>query len=171
MPISDGSVRKRAFKSFTPICSIIFTAVATLVLHSVAFSQSSDVPTGDLQQHHHSMMTEDTIDGAMHPEMVHEVTAYRLFLFMVGEEQEPTLERWNQQQAILSPIGLTDSEKDLVISLADQFKHDFMQQIAQYSVAVNIANKNHVAPDLQGFKRRRDALVESITNDNVTDTW
>jgi hypothetical protein len=76
------------------------------------------------------------IDGSVHPEMIQDREAFRLFFLAAATDANPMPEEKERQRAMLSSAGF--SEKELAVSstvLAD-YKRQYEAAIQQYNDAV-----------------------------------
>ena len=99
------------------------------------------------------------VDGATHPEMVPDSTAYRMFFIAASLPKDATPEEKAQQKAKLDPIGLSDAEVQVGIDIIDQFSADYTDLINTYNVQAAAASEQGVPPDLKSFLENRDLLV------------
>src|ERR1700730_13077999 len=106
----------------------------------------------------------DMIDGAKNPTLVPDSTAYRLFFLAASETPDATSQRQLRQRAVLAEVGLNDTELASAIVILNGFKTEYAERIKQYNDTVARANAMGIPPDLAGFLRERDLLVQ-ITRD------
>jgi hypothetical protein len=134
-------------------------AIAQLALSGPTSMQS--MPGMD-----HSQPTK-MISGKDHPELIPDITAYRLFFISVGELSSPTEARKARQRAFLSkmgPLGVGDSQA--VVQILEQFKVTFTRMVYDYNARVDTAVKSGSGlPDTDEFVKQRDQLVQQTYND------
>ena len=135
-----------------------------LFLVTFAFASILLAQTDVHPNHNHDVT--DLIDGAIHPELVPDSTAYRLFFVATSLPRDATPEDKAQQKAKLDPIGLNDAEFQVAIGILDQFKADYSDLINTYNIQSAAANDQAVPPDFKSFLERRDLLVQ-ITQDSL----
>ena len=100
------------------------------------------------------------IDGAQHPELIPDSTAYRLLLITVSEEPNPTPEEAERQLAFLRAAGLDSDDIEAAILVLATFRAQYADLITRYNEAVASANAAGIAPDLATFLQQRDSLVQ-----------
>jgi hypothetical protein len=108
-------------------------------------------------QHQHAAA--NIIDGAVHPELIPDAVAYRLYLLTVSEGPAPLPHESRRQHSHLQKAGLP--EKDILsatIILAD-FKTQYAALIEQYNNSPEVQNNTN--DGLALFLAKRDALVQS----------
>jgi hypothetical protein len=109
------------------------------------------------------------IDGSVHPEMISDTAAYRLFFLAFStlpNATSPETER--QRDALSRNAHFNEAELQFASQALTDFRIQFDQLIATYNVAAEAAiNKNQTAySDLSLFLAKRDALVQ-VTRDNL----
>lgn len=113
-------------------------------------------------QHDHSVSTSNIVDGRVHPELIPDAAAYRLYFVAVSEMPNPTGEAQRRQLSHLGRIGLSDSDLNALIDALNKFKAQYSELIAEYNASATIADAGGAQPDLASFMARRDALVQSV---------
>jgi hypothetical protein len=111
--------------------------------------------------HHHVKVVTSLIDGAQHPELIPDSTAYRLFLIMVSEPQNATAEESERQLAFLRAAGLEDADIQAAIPILAKFKVRYSDLMKRYNASVDRANAGGSAPGLANLLRSRDRLVQT----------
>jgi hypothetical protein len=114
-------------------------------------------------QHHEST---PTVEGAVHPELIPDPIAYRLYFLSVSTGPNPSDEDQKRQRLHLNKIGLQDLDREIVVLILKEFrtKHDSLaDQLNQTSEAALARNQ---VPDTSGFLRQVDELVQ-LTRDTV----
>lgn len=108
-------------------------------------------------QHQH--VAPNLIDGAVHPEMIQDKDAYRLFLLTVAADPTATAEV-NRQRAFLSPI-LDESQLLAAQIILFDFKTRYQAAIAKYNASATAALANNKTTDIGAFLSERDDIVLS----------
>jgi hypothetical protein len=72
--------------------------------------------------HTHESSPGSIIDGSVHPELIPDSTAHRLYFIVVSELPNPTPEQRNRQIAHLRRIGLQNSDIERMIPALENFK-------------------------------------------------
>lgn len=101
------------------------------------------------------------IDGAEHPELVPDSTAYRLYFIVVSETPNPSDEQKRRQLAHLRKIGLGGGDLQSLISALETFKLQYTDLIARYNESAEEAINAGAEPDINTFLLQRDGLVQS----------
>lgn len=101
------------------------------------------------------------IDGTIHPELIPDSIAYRLYFFTLSVGTNATEEDRNRRLMHLHKVGLRETDLNaLVATLADfRTKHDVL--VTQYNASADAALARNEAPDTAHFLRQLDALVQS----------
>lgn len=100
-------------------------------------------------------MQSDTIDGAVHPELVSDSTAYRLFLAAyAGTDRQHRL----VQSVLFTNIGIPEADQPALTEIIDSFGTAF-QQILNADAAEIAANPT---ADHRNFFTQRDVMVTNI---------
>jgi hypothetical protein len=143
----------------------VLTLSLATVLGPSAFILSARPQDGrqeGVAAHTHSAVASDqVIDGAAHPELIPDSTAYRLLFVVVGEPPNPTPQGVVRQAARLNAAGLTGNDAQAAVGVLATFKTRYADLLAHYNQAVLGAQRAGPAPDLPSFLAARDALVQS----------
>jgi hypothetical protein len=116
-------------------------------------------------QHQH--VTPNVIDGAVHPELIPDSIAYRLYLVAVSTGANPTKAEQERQHVHLMKTGLDDiDERMLVILLAD-FRAKYDALVAEYNASARAAFAQNETTDVHILLNKLDALVQS-TRDTIS---
>jgi hypothetical protein len=112
------------------------------------------------QSEPHTSHVTDIIDGSEHPELIPDVTAYRLFFVAITTNIASKEASDAKQRAYVRKLGLQPaaSEQALKILLDFKVRHD--QLIRNYNDSAEVALLRGEAPDYAGFLLQVDALVE-----------
>jgi|ERR1700693_4664782 len=110
--------------------------------------------------HVHTTVPANMIDGSVHPEMIQDKDAYRLFFLTVAADPTATAEV-NRQRAFLSPI-LDESHLPAAQIILFDFKTRYQAAIAKYNASATAALANNTTPpDIGAFLSERDGIVLS----------
>jgi len=142
----------------------LFLLITAMVLPfrptSSATKQSGpmqDMPTSATPQHERA--APNIIDGAVHPEMIQDKDAYRLFFLTVAVDPTDAAEV-NRQRAFLSPI-LDENRLPAVQVILFDFKTRYAAAIAKYNAWAETDLANNKTPDIGAFLSERDGIVLS----------
>lgn len=122
---------------------------------------TQNVSASDAPQHQH--VAPNIIDGAVHPEMIQDKDAYRLFFLTVAADPNAT-EEVNRQRAFLSPILDENALVAAQIILSD-FKTRYQAAVARYNASAKAALADNKMPDIGPFLSERDNIVLSTKAD------
>jgi len=106
------------------------------------------------------------IDGAVHPEMIPDATAYRLYLVMVSRPDSSTDQHKKRQEAQLGKIGLQDGDHKALAAILSNFNSEYQNLIQTFNQKATAEWARGERPDLESLRLQRDQLVQS-THDAV----
>ena len=109
----------------------------------------------------HNHQQSKVIDGSVNPELIPDLTAYRLYLLTVSRPTNPTDQEKKHQTAQLARIGLTESEKQSMISILASFHDQYQKMVASFNVEASAAWSRGEHTNATLFKQQRDQLVEN----------
>lgn len=141
------------------VLSIFFVFQFPVFAHAQFISDQIDV-------HVHGASA-GIVDGAVHPEMIPDSTAYRLYFIAVSEPPNAAPEQKNRQLAHIRRTRLTNTDCEALVGALADFKTQYTDLIDRYNETAEAATKAGVQPDLQTFIQQREALVQA-TRDNLT---
>jgi hypothetical protein len=127
--------------------------VATVILFSVCVFAQAAGPA----PHQHD--DAPTVDGALHPELIPNSTAYRLFFIVTGADPNSGLKAHQKARLAALKLDLLDSEV-LTTVLAD-FRVKYDDLIKRYNATAEAAALTHDVPDSEAFLAQREDLVET----------
>lgn len=114
--------------------------------------------TSAAAQHQHA--APNIIDGAVHPEMIQDKDAYRLFFITVAADPNVT-EDVSRQRAFLRPL-LDENSLAAAQTILSDFKTRYQAAIARYNASATAAQANNTTPpDIGAFLSERDGVVLS----------
>lgn len=132
------------------------TLLSTLAIaHPI---QAQDPPTLPPAHHHASSAV---IDGASNPELIPDLTAYRLFLVAVSRPPDPPDNEVIHQAVQLSKIGLQEADRKATIIILASFNSRYHDFINSYNEAATAAWARGEHLDAASFLADRDRLVQS----------
>jgi hypothetical protein len=105
-----------------------------------------------------------TINGAEHPELIPDSTAYRLFFVVIGQNPEATPQQKELQQVRLKQAHLNAKDIQSALSVLQEFKTQYSDLTKSYNDSATAALTAGQAPDYDSFLLRRDALVQDTRN-------
>lgn len=116
-----------------------------------------------LAQHtnHTAPAPSNIIDGSSHPELVPDSVAYRLYFVTASELPNAATEAQQRQLSHLGRIGLHAGDLQETIAILNEFKVEYSALIAEYNATATAADVQGIKPDLAGFLKLRDALVQT----------
>lgn len=133
-----------------------------IVCSSTLMTAQSSSPT-------HNHTPSQVIDGAVHPELIPDSTAYRLYFVMVSKPPSPTDEQMRRQSAQLAKVGLTESDKKTATAILAGFYSQYHALLANYNEQATAAWTKGEKIDQTAFLLQRDQLVQS-THDAMMNT-
>jgi hypothetical protein len=143
--------------------AIAFTALAFLPASINLTAQ--DTPP----DHQHHQVAGTTIDGAEHPELIPDLTAYRLYLLAVSEPPSPTEGQRLRQEARLKKVGMKDFDRLALINILASFNLQYHSLIDSYNKAATEAWTHQQRTDPGPLRFELDSLVQS-THDAIRGT-
>jgi hypothetical protein len=117
----------------------------------------------------HQHTQSNVIDGAVHPEMIPDSTAYRLYLVMVSRPESPTDQQKKRQEAQLGKIGLQDADRKALDVILGNFHSEYQNLIQTFNQKATAAWARGERPDTESLRLQRDQLVQS-THDALNAT-
>jgi hypothetical protein len=113
--------------------------------------------------HQHNAAT--MIDGAVHPELIPDSVAYRLYFIAVAEDPQPTAPQKTRQHAHLRAAGLSEADISSTALILANFKTQYAALIATYNESQEVQNNTN--DGLAAFLLQREQLVQA-TRDALT---
>lgn len=138
----------------------IFLLSALVCLSSASHAQVQT--TSPIHQH----SATDFINGSLYPEQIPDITAYRLVLLSLSKPANPTDIQRAHQNVQLSAVGLSDSEKNVLVPLLARFNSDYHALIQSYNTAATAANARGERVDMSPFLIKRDQFIQA-THDQI----
>jgi hypothetical protein len=135
-----------------------------LFVLGVAFCLCVVAPLGRAQNSTASQQSTSTstmIDGAVHPELISDSMAYRMYFVSISLKANPAAVDQEGQQARLNAIGLETSDVEILADIMADFraKHDAV--VAQYNQAAEAATARGESSDIHTLLQQLDQLVQN----------
>jgi hypothetical protein len=108
--------------------------------------------SSDVHMHPVSQASPPMIDGALHPELIPDSLAYRLYLVALSVPGNSVEADRTRQQNQLAQMGLREDEQEIVRTIVTDFRSNYEAAIAQY---------NQKATSVSGFNQAADAPGET----------
>src|SRR5258708_284582 len=164
VPFMKMQFRKCKIPGLVAIAGL-FLLITAIVLPfrptSSATKQSEPIKgmsTRAAPQHQHA--APNIIDGAVHPELIQNKDAYRLFFMTVAADPNVT-EDVNRQRAFLRPL-LDENSLAAAQTILSDFKARYQAAVARYNASATAAQANDTTPpDIGAFLSERDGVVLS----------
>lgn len=112
---------------------------------------------------HPSSSPADIIDGRVHPELIPDSTAYRLYFIAVAETPYPGPNEARRQHAHLAAAGLAGGDLQVASEVLASFKIQYQSLIDQYNNSAAVRSGS--SADLSMFLAKREALVQATRDE------
>ncbi len=132
--------------------------IATLTFLAVLSGVCPANAQSNMPAHHAPVRV---IDGAVNPELIPDLTAYRLYLLTISKPPNPTDEQTKRTDADTRKAGLQEPDRLSLVAIADDFNYQYHNMVKAYNDAATAAWKQGQRSDLPAFRRQRDQLVQS----------
>lgn len=140
---------------------LVVLAVAVSLVFLGKTTATGAIPQ-PIQTHDHAASDQNMIDGSLHPELILDKDAYRLFFLVAATGPAATTEEINHQRAVLAPAHLSETELLSANIILTDFKLQYEQAVQKYNASAEAALANNTAVDIKPFLAERDALVQSV---------
>ncbi len=107
----------------------------------------------------HQHTTPDLIDGAIHPELIPDSVAYRLYFVAVSENPTPRPNESSRQHSQLQRAGLSEEDIQSATIILASFKMQYAAMIDSYNHSPEVQSNS--SDGLSLFLAKRDALVQT----------
>jgi hypothetical protein len=104
------------------------------------------------------------VDGAEHPELIPDSTAYRLYLLAVSELPNASQEERSRQDAHLGMLNISARDHLAIIGALAEFKSAYVALVSRYNKSAEAALAAGMQPDEKTFLLQRDDLVQTTRN-------
>jgi hypothetical protein len=108
--------------------------------------------------HQHDVAAADVIDGSVHPELIPDAVAYRLYLVAVSAGPAALPDERARQHSNLQRAGLSDEDIQSAAIVLANFKTQYSALIDQYN---QTAEATKSLDGMPLFLAKRDALVQA----------
>lgn len=112
--------------------------------------------------HMHNAANAAVIDGAAHPELIPDLTAYRLFFVSVADGADSKSAEMVSHKAHIGRLQFDDADNRAFISLMQTFRTQYDDLIQRHNQDAKAALEAGLTPDMNSFRKNRDALVQGI---------
>lgn len=133
---------------------LAFALIAVVTSNKIAQAQAPVVA------HHHATAT--VVDGKVHPELISDLTAYRLWLVAVSKPPVPTDEQKKRQRIQLARIELQETDQTSLIAILADFNAQYQTLIQNYNANATAELAHGEKPDVASMRLQRDLLVQSV---------
>jgi len=103
------------------------------------------------------------IDGATHPELIPDRTAYSVLFRLIANRRTP--EERSRIRAYIRQIGFTDVDVDALIALANEF-HERVSPLDAEAKQIKSGNRGIATPELRTqllqLQRQKEAIVDHL---------
>lgn len=134
---------------------------AIVILQANSMAQvAPDNP--DAAVHTHSTtVPNNQVDGTKNPELIPDLSAYRLFFVAAATTLNPSEREMAQQRGHVGKIGLRGLDVQYFREVLAEFKSQYEDLIKSYNESVEVARSQGIDPDFETFLVHRDALVQA----------
>ena len=113
-----------------------------------------------------TLLPETLIDGALHPELVPDVSAYRLWFLAVSLPPSGATDSQRAvQRAQLGALQLDDADYGVMVNALASFNGRYADLVTDHNATVSAAAKSLVQVDRTSFLSARDSLVNGAVAD------
>ncbi len=119
----------------------------------------STPPQQIVAPHLHSFAPANIIDGSVHPEMIQDGEAFRLFFLAAATGSNPSPEEKERQRAMLSPTQFSEQELAMASAVLADYKGQYEAAVQRYNDAVASAGSPEQLPAGKQLVAELDALA------------
>jgi hypothetical protein len=101
----------------------------------------------------------DIIDGSIHPELIQDQEAYRLFFLAAATDVNPKPVDKERQRAMLAPARFSEEELAIASALLADYKGQYEAAVQKYNDAVALARSPEELPDGKRLTVELNALA------------
>jgi hypothetical protein len=130
---------------------LLFVCIASVPLRPINAQKSANA-------HQHDV---PLIDGALHPELISDSVAYRLYLSTISLGSNPTDTDLKRQRAQLSQIGLQDNDREALRSALVEFRAKYDDYVKRHNQSAEAAEGRSEQVDVHAFVRQLNDLVKA----------
>jgi hypothetical protein len=139
----------------------VLAALSMFMLAVGAWAQTSP------PQHQHSVSMPNLIDGAVHPELIPDSFAYRLYFLTVAADPNGSETDQMRQRAHITRTGLVDTDQRILIAILSEFRTRYEALVTKYNNSATAANARNESTDIHPLLKNLDDLVQS-TRDSIS---
>jgi hypothetical protein len=132
-----------------------------VLIMSIGLARSQDTA---IVTHNHTM--NPVIDGSVHPDLIPDLAAYRLWMALVSKPAVPTDSEMKRQNVQLRAAHLSDADQSVLIGTLARFNAQYRKMIRDYNAEATAELAKGNKPDVDSFVLQRDQLVQS-THDMI----
>jgi len=139
--------------------SLACIALFVVLLPPSVVQGRSTLAPQEVGTHIHVANPANIIDGSVHPELIQDQEAFRLFFLAAATRANPTTDEKERQRAVLTPVRLTDEELATSSAVLANYKQQYEAAVQKYNDAVAAARSPEQPPDGQQLVTGLDALA------------
>jgi hypothetical protein len=117
--------------------------------------------------HQHNITAPNLIDGAVHPELIPDSVAYRLYFVAVSIGANPTEAERTRQRVRIMSTGVKNTDQQTLISILSGFRAKYDALVDEYNTSAKEAAARNQTTDAHPLVKEIDALVQS-TRDMIS---
>lgn len=140
----------------TVVTCLLLLLVETLLLYRPAKSAHAQAQTTTV--HNHSNVTNNAVDGRIHPELIKDKDAYRLF-FVAASLQDNSPQELARQRAMFASLNLSDAQFAKVNAILSDFKSVHNMLIQDFNRERGTSRTSQTTGTLAPFIQQRDGIV------------
>jgi hypothetical protein len=134
-----------------------------LFLPAVVLAQQSN-PT-PMPGMDHSQPTK-MISGKDHPELISDITAYRLFFLAMAEDPNPTSDKQKRQHAHLAKASLGNLDEQAVVRILESHKIQYQAMIVKFNAEETAREQLGLPSQTAAFQDEINQMVQQ-THDHL----
>jgi hypothetical protein len=127
---------------------------ATLVLLPLLLTLSALVAQTDQVHNHPDNAATKIIDGAVNPDQIRDVDAYRLVLVNMAMPEDTSASDNTEQASFLEPVGLKDNDLQPAKTILVGFRMAYQQLMDDYNKSAQGALANGQPSDIADFLKK-----------------
>lgn len=139
----------------------VIAVVAVLALSVFADGSRAQNSPPNSAVHQHTVAGPNIIDGAVHPELIPDTVAYRLYLVAISTPQNPTQVEQQRERVHVTRTGLADTDQQTFIGILSDFRSKYDALVAEYNESAKGANARNESTDIHVLLQKLDDLVQS----------
>lgn len=139
-------------RSGTILVGLVFCAC-------ISFAQVASSPS--VHNHQTGPTGPPAIDGSVHPELIPDSLAYRLYFVALSTPQNPTQAEQDRQHAHVMKTGLAESDQQIFVAILSDFRSKYDALTAQYNESARAASAHNGTTDVHVLLKSLDDLVQS----------